>query len=184
MVKHNSNHESNNNNQSGKEARLSIDNLLAAKRASNEHGRSKASQTITGATKAVRANAGKATRAQLQNELVQSAQLAQLEGEEDGIKQFLTEDIPSVVNALQGRLKDSHSTAIASSEQRLIEGAEVETDWGNLEVDFDTSFEPGLLSLDGTASNQATLRAGDAAALPSSNHASTDNPFTSKDLPT
>ena len=50
------------------------------------------------------AGAGKAKRTELQTELIQTAELAYADGEGDGIKQFLEEDIPAVVSRLRGDL--------------------------------------------------------------------------------
>ena len=108
MAKANINQQSNIHNQSGAKTKLNIDELLAAKRANNELGRNKATETIEKASSVVRSNTGKATRAELQNGLVKSVELAQAQGEEEGIKQFLSEDIPAVVKALQGELKTKH----------------------------------------------------------------------------
>ena len=180
MAKANINQQSGNHNQSGTKTKLNIDELLAAKRINNEHGRSKATQTIEKTTNVVRGNVGKATRAELQNDLVKSAELAQAQGEEDGIKQFLTEDIPAVVKALQGELKIKHDAALASNESKLLEssvidattGAIVQADWESINTDFDMSFETEeWLSLEGNTEVKS---------LPSSDD---DNPFNSDDLP-
>ena len=171
MAKANINQQSNNHNQSGTKVR-SIDELLAAKRANNQLGRNKATQTIEKASSVVRANTGKATRAELQNDLVKSAELAQAQGEEDGIKQFLSEDIPAVVNALQGELKTKHQEALASNESKLLESSVIDTDWESVDTDFDMSFETEeWLSIEGNTEVKS---------LPSSRK---DNPFNSDDLP-
>ncbi|NJK58417.1 MAG: hypothetical protein HC939_21785 [Pleurocapsa sp. SU_5_0] len=104
-----------NHNQSVPKVR-SVDELLAAKRANNQLGRNKATETIKKTSDVLRNDTGKATRAELQNDLVKSAELAQAQGEEDGIKQFLTEDIPAVVRALQGELKTKHQEVLANNE--------------------------------------------------------------------
>ncbi|WP_019506776.1 hypothetical protein [Pleurocapsa sp. PCC 7319] len=171
MAKANHNHESNNHNQSGTKVR-SIDELLAAKRANNQLGRSKATETIEKASNVVRSNTGKATRAELQNDLVKSAELAQAHGEEDGIKQFLTEDIPAVVKALQGELKTKHQETLASNESKLLESSVIDADWESINTDFDMSFETQeWLLLEGNTEVKS---------LPSTND---DNPFNSDDLP-
>ncbi len=103
MAKANHNNQSSNHSQSGAKTKLNIDELLAAKRANNQLGRNKATETIKRTSDMVRPNSGKATRAELQNDLVKSAELAKAQGEEDGIKQFLSEDIPAVVKALPKR---------------------------------------------------------------------------------
>ena len=173
MVKANINQQSSNHNQSGTKVR-SIDELLAAKRANNQLGRNKATETIKKASSVVRANTGKATRAELQNDLVKSAELAQAQGEEDGIKQFLSEDIPAVVKALQGELKTKHQSALTSNESKLLEASVIDTDWESVDTDFDMSFEPEeWLSLEGIDTSEVK-------SLPSS---SDDNPFNSDDLP-
>ena len=141
MAEANHNNKSSNHNQSGAKVR-SIDELLAAKRANNQLGRSKATETIKKASNVVRGNAGKAARAELQNDLVKSAELAQAQGEEDGIKQFLGEDIPAVVKALQGELKTKHQKNLASNESKLLESSVIDTDWESVDTDFDMSFEP------------------------------------------
>ncbi len=141
MVKANHNNQSSNHNQSGAKTKLNIDELLAAKRANNERGRNKATQTIEKASNVVRANAGKAARAELQNNLVKSAELAQAQGEEDGIKQFLSENIPAVVKALQGELQTKHDAVLASNESKLLESSVIDADWENINTDFDMSFE-------------------------------------------
>lgn len=172
MAKANHNDQSSNHNQSGTKTKLNIDELLAAKRANNELGRNKATETIKRTSSMVRANTGKATRAELQNDLVKSAELAQAQGEEDGIKQFLTEDIPAVVKALQGELKTKHQSALAGNESKLLESSVIDTDWESVDTDFDMSFEPEeWLSLEGMSEVKS---------LPSSNE---DNPFNSDDLP-
>ena len=171
MDKANINQQSSNHNQSGTKVR-SIDELLAAKRANNQLGRNKATETIKRTSSVVRANTGKATRAELQNDLVKSAELAQAQGEEDGVKQFLTEDIPAVVKALQGELQTKHQSALANNESRLLESSVIDADWESVGIDFDMSFEPEeWLSLEGTTEVKS---------LPSS---SEDNPFNSDDLP-
>lgn len=173
MAKANINQQSNIHNQSGTKVR-SIDELLAAKRANNELGRNKATETIEKASSVVRANTGKATRAELQNDLVKSAELAQAQGEEDGIKQFLSEDIPAVVKALQGELQTRHQEVLANNESKLLESSVIDTDWESLDTDFDMSFETEeWLSLEGTDTSEVK-------SLPSS---SDDNPFNSDDLP-
>lgn len=173
MAKANINQQSGNHNQSGTKVK-SIDELLASKRANNQLGRNKATQTIEKASSVVRANTGKATRAELQNDLVKSAELAQAQGEEDGIKQFLSEDIPAVVKALQGELKTKHQSALASNESKLLESSVIDTDWESVDTDFDMSFETEeWLSLEGTDTSEVK-------SLPSS---SDDNPFNSDDLP-
>ena len=180
MAKANHNDQSSNHNQSGSKTKLNIDKLLAAKRANNQLGRNKATQTIEKASNVVRANTGKATRAELQNDLVKSAELAQAQGEEDGIRQFLTEDIPAVVKALQGELKTKHDAALASNESKLLEssvidattGAIVQADWESINTDFDMSFETDdWLSIEGNTEVKS---------LPSTDD---DNPFNSDDLP-
>jgi|GEM_PF-6329585 len=172
MVKANINQQSSNHSQSGTKTKLNIDELLAAKRLNNERGRSKATQTIERASNVVRANTGKATRAELQNDLVKSAELAQAQGEQDGIKQFLSEDIPAVVKALQGELKTKHDAALASNESKLLESSVIDADWESIDMDFDMSFEPEeWLSLEGNTEVKS---------LPSTNN---DNPFNSDDLP-
>lgn len=173
MAKANHNDQHSNHNQSGAKTKLNIDELLATKRINNERGRSKATQTIEKASNVVRANTGKATRAELQNDLVKSAELAQAQGEEDGIKQFLTEDIPAVVKALQGELKTKHDAALASNESRLLESSVIDADWESIITDFDMSFETEeWLSLEGTDTSEVK-------SLPSTD----DNPFNSDDLP-
>ena len=180
MVKANHNNQSSNNNQSGAKTKLNIDELLAAKRANNQLGRNKATETIKKASSVVRGNVGKATRAELQNDLIKSAELAQAQGEEDGIKQFLSEDIPAVVKALQGELKTKHQEVLASNESKLLEssvidattGAIVQADWESIDTNFDMSFETEeWLSLEGNTEVKS---------LPSG---SKDNPFNSDDLP-
>lgn len=172
MAKANINQQSNNHNQSGTKVR-SIDELLAAKRANNELGRNKATETIEKASSVVRANTGKVTRAELQNDLVKSIELAQAQGEEDGIKQFLTEDIPAVVKALQGELKTKHQETLASNESKLLESSVIDADWDNINIDFNMSFETEeWLSLAGTDTSEVKL-------LPSG---SKDNPFNSDDI--
>ena len=172
MAKANINQQSNNHNQSGTKVR-SIDELLAAKRANNQLGRNKATETIKKASSVVRANTGKATRAELQNDLVKSAELAQAQGEEDGIKQFLSEDIPAVVKALQGELKTKHQETLASNESKLLESSVIDTDWESVDTDFDMSFETEeWLSLESTDMSEVK-------SLPSTD----DNPFNSDDLP-
>ena len=172
MVKANHNDQSSNHHQSGTKTKLNIDELLAAKRINNERGRSKATQTIKKTSDVVRANTGKATRAELQNDLVKSAELAQAQGEEDGIKQFLSEDIPAVVKALQGELKTKHQEVLASNESRLLESSVIDTDWESVDTDFDMSFETQeWLSLEGKVEVKS---------LPSGNE---NNPFNSDDLP-
>jgi len=172
MVKANHNNQHSNHHQSGAKTKLNIDELLAAKRLNNERGRSKATQTIERASNVVRANTGKATRAELQNDLVKSAELAQAQGEQDGIKQFLSEDIPAVVKALQGELKTKHDAALASNESKLLESSVIDADWESIDMDFDMSFEPEeWLSLEGNTEVKS---------LPSTNN---DNPFNSDDLP-
>jgi hypothetical protein len=171
MAKANINQQSSNHNQSGTKVR-SIDELLAAKRANNQLGRNKATETIKKTSDVIRHNTGKATRAELQNDLVKSAELAQAQGEEDGIKQFLSEDIPAVVRALQGELKTKHQSALASNESKLLEYSVIDADWESINTDFDMSFETdNWLSLEGEVEVQS---------LPSS---SDDNPFNSDDLP-
>ncbi len=150
MDKANINQQSSIHNQSGTKVKRSIDELLAAKRANNELGRNKATETIKKASSVVRANTGKATRAELQNDLVKSAELAQAQGEEDGIKQFLSEDIPAVVKALQDELKTKHQETLASNESKLLESSVIDADWESINTDFDMSFEPEQwLSLEG-----------------------------------
>lgn len=175
MAKANINQQSNNHHQSGTKVR-SIDELLAAKRANNQLGRNKATETIERASSVVRTNTGKATRAELQNDLVKSAELAQAQGKEDGIKQFLSEDIPAVVKALQGELKTKHQSALASNESKLLESGVIDADWESLDTDFDMSFEPQeWLSLEGTSEVKS---------LASSKETNQeDNPFNSDDLP-
>ena len=171
MAKANHNDESSNHNQSGTKVR-SIDELLAAKRANNQLGRNKATETIKKTSDVVRTNTGKATRAELQNDLVKSAELAQAQGEEDGIKQFLSEDIPAVVKALQGELKTKHQQVLASNESKLLESSVIDADWESINTDFDMSFETDdWLSLEGNTEVKS---------LPSG---SKDNPFNSDDLP-
>ena len=171
MAKANINQQSNNHHQSGAKVR-SIDELLAAKRANNQLGRNKATETIERASSVVRSNTGKATRAELQNDLVKSAELAQAQGEEEGIKQFLSEDIPAVVKALQGELKTKHHSVLASNENRLLESSVIDADWESINTDFDMSFETDdWLSIEGNTEVKS---------LPSS---SDNNPFNSDDLP-
>ena len=171
MAKANINQQSSNHNQSGTKVR-SIDKLLAAKRANNQLGRNKATQTIEKASDVLRTNTGKATRAELQNDLVKSAELAQAQGEEDGIKQFLSEDIPAVVKALQGELKTKHQQVLASNESKLLESSVIDADWESIDTDFDMSFETEeWLSLKGTSEVKS---------LPSTDD---NNPFNSDDLP-
>ena len=155
-------------------AKLNIDELLAAKRANNKRGRSKATETIERTSKVVRSNAEKATRAELQNDLVMSAELAKVHGEEDGIKLFLNEDIPAVVKALQGELKTKHDAVLASNESKLLESTAIDTDWESIDTDFDMSFETNdWLALEGTDTSEVK-------SLPS---VDTGNPFNSDDLP-
>ena len=171
MVKVNRNEQSSNHNQSVQKVR-SIDELLAAKRANNQLGRNKATETIKRTSDVVRSNTGKATRAELQNDLVKSAELAQAQGEEDGIKQFLSEDIPAVVKALQGELKTKHQETLASNESKLLESSVIDADWESINTDFDMTFETEeWLSLEGTSEVKS---------LPSTDD---DNPFNSDDLP-
>lgn len=160
-----------NHNQSVPKVR-SIDELLAAKRANNQLGRNKATETIKKTSDVVRHNTVKATRAELQNDLVKSAELAQAQGEEEGIKQFLSEDIPAVVKALQGELKTKHQSELANNESKLLESSVIDTDWESVDTDFDMSFEPEeWLSLEGEVEVKS---------LPSTDE---DNPFNSDDLP-
>lgn len=171
MVKANINQQSGNHHQSGAKTKLNIDELLAAKRINNERGRSKATQTIEKASDMLRTNTGKATRAELQNDLVKSAELAQAQGEEDGIKQFLSEDIPAVVKALQGELKTKHDAVLASNESKLLESSVIDADWESINTDFDMSFETDdWLSVEGNTEVKS---------LPSTDN----NPFNSDDLP-
>ena len=173
MAKANINQQSGNHNIASTKTKLNIDELLAAKRANNQLGRSKATETIKKTSDVVRTNTGKATRAELQNDLVKSAELAQAQGEEDGIKQFLSEDIPAVVRALQGELKTKHQSALASNEFKLLESSVIDADWEeSIDTDFDMSFETdNWLSLKGNTEVKS---------LPSS---SENNPFNSDDLP-
>ena len=172
MAKANHNNQSSNHNQSGAKTKLNIDELLAAKRANNQLGRNKATETIKRTSDVVRSNTGKATRAELQNDLVKSAELAQAQGEEDGIKQFLSEDIPAVVKALQGELKTKHQETLASNESKLLESSVIDADWESINTDFDMTFETEeWLSLEGTSEVKS---------LPSTDD---DNPFNSDDLP-
>lgn len=171
MVKVNNNLTSSNYNQSIQKVR-SIDELLAAKRANNQLGRNKATETIKKTSDVVRTNIGKATRAELQNDLVKSAELAQAQGEEEGIKQFLSEDIPAVVQALQGELKTKHQEVLASNESKLLESSVIDADWESIDTDFDMSFETDdCLALEGEVEVKS---------LPSTDD---DNPFNSDDLP-
>jgi hypothetical protein len=157
MAKANINQQSSNHNQSGTKVR-SIDELLATKRAINQLGRSKATETIKKTSDVVRTNTGKAVRAELQNE--------------DGIKQFLTEDIPAVVRALQSELRTKHQETLASNEFKLVESSVIDADWESIDTDFDMSFETDdWLVLKGEVEVKS---------LPSS---SKDNPFNSDDLP-
>ena len=149
----------------------SIDELLAAKRANNQLGRNKATETIKKTSEVVRHNTEKATRAELKNDLVKSAELAQVQGEEDGIKQFLSEDIPAVVRALQGELKTKHQETLAGNETKLLESSVIDADWDSINTDFDMSFE---------TDNWLSLEEVEVKSLPLS---SKDNPFNSDDLP-
>ena len=160
-----------NHNQSVPKVR-SIDELFAAKRANNQLGRNKATETIKKTSDVLRTNTGKATRAELQNDLVKSAELAQAQGEEDGIKQFLTEDIPAVVRALQGELKTKHQEVLANNETKLLESSVIDADWESIDTNFDMSFE---------TDNWLALEAEvEVKSLPSIND---NNPFNSEDLP-
>ena len=171
MVKANHNNQSSNHNQSVQKVK-SIDELLAAKRANIQLGRNKATETIKKTSDVVRTNTGKATRAELQNDLVKSAELAQAQGEEEGIKQFLSEDIPAVVQALQSELKTKHQETLASNESKLLESSVIDADWESIDTDFDMSFETDdWLSLEGNTEVKS---------LPSNDD---DNPFNSDDLP-
>lgn len=140
MVKHSNNNEIDNNSKSSQKVR-SIDELLAAKRASNKLGSDKANQAAKKATDSLRKNAGKAKRSELRNDLVKSAQLAEAQGQEDGIKQFLSEDIPAVMNALNNELRSGHVASIEANEARLIEGVVVDVEWSDYEADYDMSFD-------------------------------------------
>ncbi|NJR45950.1 MAG: hypothetical protein HC775_09235 [Hyellaceae cyanobacterium CSU_1_1] len=160
-----------NHNQSVPKVR-SVDELLAAKRANNQLGRNKATETIKTTSDVLRTNTKKATRAELQNDLVKSAELAQAQGEEDGIKQFLTEDIPAVVRALQGELKTKHQEVLANNEIKLLESSVIDADWESINTDYDMSFETdNWFSLEGEVEVKS---------LPSIND---NNPFNSDDLP-
>ena len=171
MVKANHNHQSSNHNPFSPKVR-SIDELLAAKRANNQRGRDRATETIQKTSDMVRSNFGKAVIAELQNDLVKSAELAQAQGEEDGIKQFLTEDIPAVVRALQGELQTKHHEALANTETKILETSVIDADWESINTDFDMSFEPNdWLALEGEVEVKS---------LPSTHE---DNPFNSDDLP-
>ncbi|MEM8722203.1 MAG: hypothetical protein AAGE84_23395 [Cyanobacteria bacterium P01_G01_bin.39] len=144
MGKYSNNNKIDNNSKSSQKVR-SIDELLTAKRASNKLGSDRASEAAKKATDAVRGNAGKAKRSELRNDLVKSAQLAQAQGEEDGIKQFLSEDIPAVMNALNSELRSNHIASIEANEERLIEsaveGAVVDVEWSDYEAEYDMSFD-------------------------------------------
>lgn len=151
---------------------ISVDELLAAKRANNQLGRNKATETIKKTSDVLRTNTGKATRAELQNDLVKSAELAQAQGEEDGIKQFLTEDIPAVVRALQGELKTKHQEVLANNKTKLLESSVIDADWESINTDFDMSFETDdWFALEGEVEVKS---------LPSLLEG---NPFNSDDLP-
>lgn len=175
MVKVNNNHTSNNHNQSFRKVK-NIDELLAAKRANNQRGRNKATETIKKTSDIIRANTGKAARAELQNDLVKSAELAQAQGEEDGIQQFLSEDIPAVVRALQGELKTKHQETLASNESKLLESSVIDVDWEGIDTNFDMSFETNdWLVLEEKSAVKS---------LPSTTEIhQEDNPFNSNDLP-
>ena len=140
MDKHNNNGSINSDNNSSSKVR-NIDELLAAKRSNVQLGLNKATETIEKATNAVRINAGKAKRSELRNELITNANLAQVQGEEDGIKQFLAEDIPAVIEALNSGIRSSHKEALISNEARIIEGSVVDAQWEELTPDFDMSFD-------------------------------------------
>lgn len=147
VSRNNNNGAVNNNNNSGSKVRT-IEELLASKRANVELGLDKATQASTRAVDAVRTNSGKAKRSELRNDLVKSAQLAQVQGEEEGIKQFLSEDIPAVMNALNSELRSSHVALVEANEARLIEAnlrldeaSVVDVEWSDYETDYDMSFE-------------------------------------------
>lgn len=179
MDKHSNNNQSNNNNQFGKKVR-SIDELLAAKRASNKLGNDQAAKASQRATNAVRGNAGKAKRSQLRNDLVKSAQLAQAQGEEEGIKRFLSEDIPTVMNALNSELRSSHIALVEANEAKLIEESVVDVDWSDYETDYDMSFEPSQWTDEWVDEESWKLEGtSEIKSLPSTDN----NPFNSDDLP-
>lgn len=181
MDKHSNNNQSNNNNQSGTKVR-SIDELLAAKRANNELGNDKANKAIERATDKVRENVGKAKRSHLRDNLVKTAELAKAEGEEEGIKQFLTEDIPTVMKALNSQLRSSHIALVEANEAKLIEGSVIDVDWSDYETDYDMSFEPSQWTDEWVDEDSWKLEGTSEASksLPSS---SENNPFNSDDLP-
>ena len=180
MDKHSNNNQSSNHNQSGTKVR-SIDELLAAKRASNKLGNDKANQDTKRATDSVRENAGKAKRSQLRDNLVKTAELAKAEGEEEGIKQFLSEDIPTVMNALNSELRSSHIALVEANEAKLIEGSVVDVDWSDYETDYDMSFEPSQWTNEWVDEESWKLEGTSEASksLPSIGN----NPFNSDDLP-
>lgn len=132
----------NNDNNSSPKVR-NIDELLAAKRTSNQHGNNQASEAIKKASNAVRGNAGKAKRSELRSNLIKSAQLAQAQGEEEGIKEFLGEDIPAVIKVLNGEIKSNHLSLVEANEAALIEGVAIDVEWQeyNYEDEFDMSFD-------------------------------------------
>ena len=140
MDKLNNNNFNNSDNNSSSKVR-NIDELLAAKRANVQLGSSRATETIEGATNAVRINAGKAKRSELRNNLIKTAELAQVQGEEEGIKQFLAEDIPAVIEALNSGIRSSHMKALETNEVRLLEEGVVDAQWEEITYSFDMSFD-------------------------------------------
>lgn len=174
MVKHKDNYVSNNNNIPSQKVR-SIDELLAAKRASNQLGNNKASEAVEAATNVFRANAGKARRSELRNDLIKSAQLAQAQGEEDGIKQFLSEDIPAVMNALNSELRSNHVAVIQANEEKLLESSGViDVEWSDYTSEYEMSFDTEEWGF-----NKATeaIEHGAQLSLEGSNEKDSDNPF-------
>lgn len=134
MAKYNSDNTSNTNNQPSPKVK-SIEELLSAKRTRNQQGVNKSTEATERATDLVRQNIGKATRAKLQTELINRTNLAVEEGVEIGIKEFLNQDIPAVLQTLNSQIGSDYQQAISSNENKLLEGQVVDAEWEEVDLD-------------------------------------------------
>lgn len=107
----NSDNQSNNDEQSVNQT-PNIEDIITSKEIRNEQGRALADKKTEEASKQVGETAGKAERAGLQQNAVNSLRLAHAEGTEEGIKAFLTEDIPQIFNALNAQIGEKYKLSI------------------------------------------------------------------------
>ena len=101
---------------------------ISAQEANLKHGLDKATEIIEQTAEVAGENAGKDLRATLQQEAINRVKSSVVQHETSAVKDFLTNDIPALANALSRKSIDANQFRLSQSDSKIID-AEIIDDW-------------------------------------------------------